>query len=267
MKEGPPNTREPQTSEQELRTHSPEQIPLSEQLRGLIEYADLSPEELRRELLNTIERIRHIEEVSRTEELTGLLNRRGFREEVRQIEAIFARERRDKKIDISTALLFLDLDGFKEVNETVGHACGDRGLQLIAEHVKGALRESDFFARVGGDEFSIFLPESDEKGALEVAGKVRTVIENAVSEQLRREFPSYKGTLSASIGIVASDGTGVIDGKSDMSIEEIMKRADYASYVVKAAGKRGELTLQGARETDASGEFERDFLAGKELPR
>lgn len=225
----------------------------------------LSPEEIEEFIVLNAESLR-LEESSRTDELTGLLNRRGFHEEVHLLEAIFAREKQREQVEVPTALLAIDLDGFKQVNDTCGHAGGDRCLELIAERVQGALRESDVFARVGGDEFSIFLSQDNEEGAIKVAEKVRLVIEGAVTEAMHAEYPMYTGQLSASIGVVPINGLGAIEGKV-ATAEEALKYADYASYVVKASGKMGELTLDVAREIDADGQYERDFLSGKTLPR
>ncbi|MFI5260491.1 MAG: GGDEF domain-containing protein [Candidatus Paceibacteria bacterium] len=247
---------------------SPEMPPLSKEISDLVGIVHhFNQEELRTRLTEIADRVAELERKSRTDELTGLLNRGGFREEVQRLEAIFARGRRDNQIEIPTALLAIDLDGFKEVNDTCGHSCGDRCLELIAKHVPEVLREEDVFARIGGDEFSIFLTRDDEVGAAKVAERVRATIEGVVTETMQSEFPNYKGKLSASIGVVAIDGNGEVDGEGYGGIEKIMKHADYAAYVVKAAGKKGELTYQEARGVDADGQFERDFLAGKTLPR
>jgi diguanylate cyclase (GGDEF)-like protein len=252
----------------ERRRGSPEDALLSDAVYNLVGNAHhLSPEDLKGRLIVIADRVADLEKKSRTDELTGLLNLRGFREEVSRFESIFARERRDNDAETPVVLLMIDIDGFKEVNDTCGHEGGNRGLRLIAEQVQGVLRESDIFARVGGDEFSIFLPREDKEGAMKVAQKVRVAIEDSVTQTIHRDFPKYEGKLSASIGVAAVDGKGTIDGKVDATIEQIMTYADYASYVVKAAGKRGELSLEEAREVDADGKFEEDFLKGKVLPR
>jgi diguanylate cyclase (GGDEF)-like protein len=257
MPEGQPQPRALEESAQTPRG-SEQEAPLSEQMRGLIEFANLSPDELRLELRSMIERVKSLEEMSRTDELTGLLNRRGFYEKSHELESFFAREKKARKIEIPTALMVIDLDGFKQVNDSAGHAGGDECLKRIAEKVRATLRESDIFARVGGDEFNIFLADSTEEGAAMVAQKVRAIVEE-VGNGLHEEFPSYTGALSASIGIITSE--------EDLPLEERIQKADYAAYVVKAAGKKGELTLNAARQVDAEGDFERDFLAGKALPR
>lgn len=239
---------------------------LSKEMYDLVGVAHkFSPEDLRTKLTEMADKVADLERKSRTDELTGLMNRRGFNEEAKRLEAIFAREREGGHDEIAAALLMIDLDGFKEVNDTCGHAGGDKCLQIIAERVKEVLRESDVFARMGGDEFSIFLPEDNEAGAVEAAQKVRRAIED-VTKDMHREYPNYKGSLSASIGIVPTTGNGEVAGKRT-SIKDLLSLADYAAYVTKAAGKRGELTLRGAREIDADGRYERDFLAGKDLPR
>ena len=123
------------------------------------------------------------------------------------------------------------------------------------------------FARVGGDEFCIFLAADDETGASKVAKKVRSVIEDVVVEKMRTEIPQcaeYNGKLSASIGVAALTN---IDVATNESIEEVMRKADYASYVVKAAGKQGELTVEQAHQIDEDGRYSKDFLDGKTLPR
>ncbi|MFZ2500802.1 MAG: GGDEF domain-containing protein [Minisyncoccia bacterium] len=248
------------------RRRSPEEPSLSDRYGALLERikGKLAPQDARDFAMLNSEQANH-ERMLLSDGLTGLLNRHGFYEEVQRMEAIFARERHDTKSEVISTLLAIDLDGFKEVNDSCGHKCGDRCLELIADHVKSALRESDVFARVGGDEFSIFLPQDDDVGAKLVAEKVRAVIEDEVVTKLRAEFPGYIGKLSASIGIVTIGREG--DGKSLMTAEEAMKYADYAAYVVKASGKKGELTLAEARKLDEGGAFERDFLSGKTLPR
>jgi diguanylate cyclase (GGDEF)-like protein len=246
---------------------SQERPPLSEEISDLVgRFHRFTPEKQREILTEIADRVRELEEKSRTDDLTGLLNRVGFREEVHKFESLFDRERKNKNLEIPTALLMFDLDGFKEVNDQCQHSGGDRALQIIASEVKNVLRESDSFARIGGDEFAIFLTEDDEEGALHVAERVRAVIEGKVSEMMRKEFPAYQGQLSASIGVIAIDGKGLVDGQ-DLSLEKKIKLADYVAYVVKASGKKGEFTLRDARDMDGDGKFQKDFNAGKSLSR
>jgi two-component system, sensor histidine kinase LadS len=239
--------------------------PLSKEILELEELYALPPEVLRGKLKELATRAEELSKKSRTDELTGLLNRSGFNEEFETLEGIYARGRERGEVQVPTALLTIDLDGFKQINDTGGHALGNECLKLVAEHAKVALRKGDILARTGGDEFTAYLSEVDEKDAVKVAQKVRLAIESVMAE-LREKLPNYAGSLSASIGVVATDENGMIDG-TRVSSEEKIRLADYASYVVKAAGKKGEATLREARAIDVGGAFERDFLAGKTLPR
>lgn len=204
------------------------------------------------------EKNRQLEEISRTDELTKLLNKRGFLEASSQMESAFARA------DIGTALIAFDLDGFKQVNDIGGHALGDRCLVLVATEVKNVLRDSDIFARTGGDEFTIFFSSPTVEAPSVIAEKVRKAIETRVTETLRNERPEYTGTVSASIGIAIPEHHGAHEAPH---MDEILKQADYALYVVKAAGKKAELTVEEAKQLDTDGKYRSMYLAGEELPR
>lgn len=247
---------------------SPEEPSLSKEISALVGEAHLlQPEQLRTMLVAIAERVHKLEQDSRTDELTGLLNRRGFHQDVQLLRTMFMREKHDTHIDIPMAFLMIDLDGFKEVNDKFGHAGGDLCLRLVAAEVPKVLRTSDIFARLGGDEFSIFLSHDDASGALKVAEKVRSAIEKILSnDEFIQKFPSakdYKNNFSASIGIAP------IDGKENLPIEDIQKRADFAAYVAKASGKRAEITFEDAKKLDADsdGEFKRNFDERKTLLR
>jgi len=201
-----------------------------------------------------------LEKTSRTDELTGLLNRRGFSEEWNRYLAVLGRERTKKdekeRVFIPSAFLALDLDGFKLVNNTVGHEAGDRFLQLVAEKVSPLLRKEDVLGRIGGDEFTVFLFGSTAEGAKEVASEIRGTIEG-INAIMREEYKNYTVQVSASIGIAAINGEGQIGDDEYTTIEqhptmeEIKRYADYASYVVKIIGDKGrEWSLREAWEAD-----------------
>ena len=152
--------------------------------------------------------------------LTGLANRRVFAAELaRQL----ARERR---YGGECALLLLDLDGFKEVNDTLGHAVGDLVLQGAANVLRERLRETDLAARLGGDEFALLLPETPAEGAELLAIElVQAIRELRVHADAR---------VTASVGIAcSSDLTGERDE------EGLMLAADNAMYEVKRTGRDG----------------------------
>jgi diguanylate cyclase (GGDEF)-like protein len=105
------------------------------------------------------------------DQLTGTLNRRYFLD---LVEREWSRARR---YDMSCALLLMDVDHFKRVNERFGHRCGDRVLREIADLSQETLRQADVLARFGGEEFIIFLPHTDPLGALDVAERIRERVE------------------------------------------------------------------------------------------
>jgi diguanylate cyclase (GGDEF)-like protein len=154
--------------------------------------------------------------------LTSLPNRRAFT--VRLGEAV-ARTQRNKQ---GLALLFLDLDGFKSLNDHYGHEFGDHVLQHFAALLSEAVRQTDTVARLAGDEFTIILEGLDEPeaGAIRVAEKILTRLAKPCS------IDGIELTLAASIG-----GTTANSGNSKIAIDSLLAKADSAMYRAKAAGK------------------------------
>jgi diguanylate cyclase (GGDEF)-like protein/PAS domain S-box-containing protein len=156
------------------------------------------------------------------DELTGLPNRRAF---LATLSDHLASQRRE---DQRGALLVLDLDRFKELNDTLGHAVGDRVLVQAARAMEERLRATDFIGRLAGDEFAVLLPRADEAEAQQVA--------QALAERLREEaLPTAQGVsqVSASIGVVP------LSGPAGASVDRALQSADDAMYVAKAAGRDG----------------------------
>lgn len=152
------------------------------------------------------------------DELTGLPNRVRFRERVEEALA-----RRDRPTD-RIAVMFLDLDDFKEVNDRRGHQAGDRFLRVVAERLLNATRGSDTVARLGGDEFGILLQNvQQEEDFVTVGVRVITSLSSPV------QLDDYEVTSTASVGIArAYDGS---------TTDEILRQADLAMYRAKAQGK------------------------------
>jgi diguanylate cyclase (GGDEF)-like protein/PAS domain S-box-containing protein len=139
------------------------------------------------------ERNRMLAVQARTDALTGVANRPAFSE---QLSSTLERARQD---DRTVALLYLDLDGFKAVNDRHGHAVGDRLLGVVAGRLVSAARATDFVARIGGDEFLVLLADLAPARAAVVAGQVAERIHDAVGQPVRLEAVTVE--VSASIGI------------------------------------------------------------------
>ncbi|MDP2674960.1 MAG: PAS domain S-box protein [Dehalococcoidia bacterium] len=151
--------------------------------------------------------------------LTGLPNRTLFED---RLTVTLAQGRRKRRL---AAIMFLDLDRFKVVNDTVGHAMGDRLLQSVAERLKGLVREGDTVARVGGDEFTVLLPD---------VGRVEDAVEVAdrILETLRQPWRlnDHEFHITTSIGIAMCPGDGE-------DAESLLRNADTAMYRAKDRGR------------------------------
>lgn len=199
------------------------------------------------------------QETSFKDELTGLPNNRYFKEKLKEFQEVFKRHTvsGDSK---SYSILAFDLDGFKAINDGNGHAAGNECLRLVADEIKKVLRSSDFFAREGGDEFLILLPDVSEDGARRVGEKVLTAIEEGVSLRLQELLGKDNVTISASIGIVSY---GDKTDEKDVDQKDMVEIADYLRYVVKALGKKAVLTLKEAKEYDVDGALWKKFMEKK----
>jgi len=186
-------------------------------------------EERTRELMILNEKLnREIEQRRRAEEamrvmasldpLTCLRNRRAMAERLEQ-EA--ARAQRHGK---TFSLLMLDLDHFKEVNDTYGHAVGDEVLKETARRLKDQVRKEDVVSRWGGEEFLILLPDTEEEGALNLAEKLRTRI-------CEEKFTTAKGELD----VAASGGVAMFSQNQDL--HDLVEIADMAMYQAKIRGR------------------------------
>jgi two-component system cell cycle response regulator len=163
-----------------------------------------------------------LELLAQTDPLTQLLNRRAL------TERITAEMERALRYDASLALLMVDLDHFKRVNDTHGHLIGDDVLRDMAALLRGLVRENDLVARYGGEEFVILLPETDDAGALAFAERVRT----AVRAQPFAARPGEEAiALTASIGVAAFPAARI------ETVEDLFARADAALYRAKADGR------------------------------
>jgi len=160
-----------------------------------------------------------LERLASFDALTGILNRRRF------MEIAAAERERSRRYGRVFAILLIDLDHFKLVNDTHGHAVGDTAIRLCAERTQQALRTTDLLARFGGEEFVVLLPETDGDSALGVAERVRQLIAATPMQHDQVQF-----SLTASIGIAAlQDFTE--------PLAHVLERADRALYAAKQAGR------------------------------
>jgi diguanylate cyclase (GGDEF)-like protein len=165
---------------------------------------------------NAEARISHL---ARYDELTALPNRVNFRDEIERLLAISHDAAR------LSALLFVDLDQFKQVNDTLGHPCGDELLCAVADRLREMLRPEDFVARFGGDEFVVF--QQNIKSDEDAAGLARRIVDR-LSE--RYEIDNHLVEIGASVGIAMTSPPGI-------SADTLLKNADMALYRAKADGR------------------------------
>jgi diguanylate cyclase (GGDEF)-like protein len=159
------------------------------------------------------------------DKLTGALNRWGWDE---QAPRALSRSRRHRE---SSALLLVDLDSFKKVNDRFGHLAGDAMLRSVATVLHGSTRGADLVGRFGGDEFVLFLPSTRSAGAMTVARRIRKrlrgiVISDAGSDVARAQ------DASACVGIALSDP----DRDDDVDLDVMLADADAALLVAKRLG-------------------------------
>ncbi len=161
---------------------------------------------------------RALHALNRTDQLTALANRRHW-EHTANTEY-----HRCERSGRPAALLMIDLDGFKTINDCFGHAFGDEVLRRVGLAIGGCLREIDTAARFGGDEFAVVLPEAREDAAMAVATRIRA----AVAAQVFERAPLLHCTASIGVAEVA---------RSDGGLDGWLERADRALYQAKAAGR------------------------------
>ena len=160
-----------------------------------------------------------LEQMAYFDSLTGLPNRRMFNDEMRRLIARSLRSQGD------FALLLVDLDGFKQVNDIDGHDAGDALLVAVAERLKALVRETDRIARLGGDEFAVLLPRTGEDSAID-ATCARMLA--SLGEPLRMDGRTIQATASIGVAVCPQEGT---------TADALYKSADLALYEAKRAGR------------------------------
>jgi len=161
-----------------------------------------------------------LRELANTDDLTGLNNRRYF------TQLLKSELKRSQRSGHPLSLLFMDLDHFKKVNDTYGHAAGDKALKTFASATRNLLRDFDIIGRMGGEEFAVFLPDTDQEGALILAERLRKCV-----EEIELIHEDQKIQLSISIGIA------LYHTLNKDNLDNFMKRADKALYRAKHQGR------------------------------
>jgi diguanylate cyclase (GGDEF)-like protein len=156
---------------------------------------------------------------AQTDPLTGVLNRGSL---IERLEAACVRARAR---GLPIALLFIDLDHFKEINDTYGHLAGDACLAAIIEPIQAELRQSDVIGRYGGEEFVVILSSADTAAAYPIAQRILERVANVTVGGYGKPI-----RLTCSIGVAASDTLGVWG-------EHLIARADEAVYAAKRSGR------------------------------
>ena len=160
-----------------------------------------------------------LEQLVRTDPLTGIANRRHF---VERIQIEIQRARREK---IPLSLLMMDLDHFKRINDTWGHAAGDEVLRNFAGAVGELLRATDMLARLGGEEFALLLPNTAQDGAIEVATRILGVVHQ---QSIDCDGEQIQYNVSIGTALLAEHET---------RYECLLQRADEALYRAKENGR------------------------------
>ncbi|RZS91647.1 PAS domain S-box-containing protein/diguanylate cyclase (GGDEF)-like protein [Motilibacter rhizosphaerae] len=163
------------------------------------------------------------------DELTRLPNRRALLEELRQAEA------RALRHEEPVAVLFIDLDGFKEVNDSHGHAAGDEVLRDVALRLRSSVRSGEFLARVGGDEFVVVLDRADDDAAVAAGRRLLDALEAGGPAGAHPDAAAPRASIGAASG-----------APPRVTLPELVARADAALYRAKAAGGGVATALPGA---------------------
>jgi diguanylate cyclase (GGDEF)-like protein len=179
------------------------------------------------------DRMQELRRQASHDSLTGLKNRRRFEEDLR------AELARSGRYGVPGALLMLDLDHFKQVNDTLGHPTGDRVIAEIAEAMRGRARETDVLARLGGDEFAVILPRCSLEEAQAVAAEIATAIRERMSTE--EGMPP----VTTSIGIAP------FGPERKLSYEAVLAKADAALYAAKGSGRDNVRTFDFDDATEA----------------
>ncbi|MEE8423648.1 MAG: sensor domain-containing diguanylate cyclase, partial [Thermodesulfobacteriota bacterium] len=162
----------------------------------------------------------HLRILAITDQLTGVFNHSYF---YTRLEEEF---RRAERYDLPISCIMIDVDNFKQINDTYGHRKGDTVLKEVAQAIKRTVRTSDLVARYGGEEFAAILPHTDLAGGVNEAERIRKTIESLLFEDISKD-----DHVTVSLGVAAFPSDGIAN------VEDIISKADKALYQAKNKGK------------------------------
>jgi len=161
-----------------------------------------------------------------TDALSGLPNRRHF---FQLAKAEFSKATR---YNTAVSIIMVDIDHFKTINDTYGHAAGDMVIKVVAEQMQRAVRETDHLCRYGGEEFVVLLPETEVAEAEVVAYRIKDYIQNR-----KTHFDGKEIQVTASLGVSSNETNGKPALHSHETLDDVLKSADKALYVAKEFGR------------------------------
>lgn len=173
-------------------------------------------ERLRAEVASLEARVSELDELAYQDPLVELPNRRCF---FRDLEQLI---RRAERYDEPSAMIFVDVDGLKRINDQFGHEAGDAALVEVSKMLVGCVRKSDIVARLAGDEFGVLMPNADELGAWQMALRI-------VEASLTARVPGYGRDLPLSVAV----GVALVQPSDEP--QAVITRADKAMYRIKAS--------------------------------
>ena len=199
----------------EITEHPPsEESEATKAIRQISGLAHALADEISQHLRAQDKRIAELENLATTDPLTRVLNRRGFEDRLAHELSIARRH------GVGGVLIVVDLDEFKPINDTYGHAAGDQVLVTVATLLRGHIRDTDYLGRLGGDEFAILLPRSNKRNGLRRAEDLDRKLNNA-----------YAPWMGQQIAVKASCGVHMYSGQA--TVEELLQAADVAMYKIK----------------------------------
>ena len=199
----------------------------------MVAHEEITTEKIAEEALREAERrlresLEREQALARTDGLTGLINRRHFLE-LAEHECAVAR-----RYGLPLSVMLFDIDGFKKINDSLGHLAGDEILKNVARRAGEQLRSADVLARYGGEEFIVLVPESSSKSATVVAERIR----EAIAEKDIQ-------TSARTVAVTISAGVAAIQSNSD-TLESLIRRADQALYEAKGKGRNRTVVHHGS---------------------